>query len=114
VIVQQAAVPGREIMTPTLGGRALRFRFEDEASGAFGSDVGPWVERAAAIARYKRVFVAYRLFGAKSLLRKTKLGRSLPGLAASHLGLPLAGWFDTHAARSTAWAAPTFASNGEL
>jgi FkbM family methyltransferase len=107
-VVQQGTIPGREILTRTLDGSQLRFRFEEDASGAFGSDVGPWMDRSAAIARYRRVFLAYRLIGADSFLRKTRLGRALHGAAVRHLGRPVPGWFDTHAARSTDLSAPTF------
>ncbi|HWG08698.1 MAG TPA: hypothetical protein VN672_06790 [Solirubrobacteraceae bacterium] len=46
-------------------GMPLTFRFEEDSSGPFGSDVGPWLARPAAIARYRRVFLAYRLIGAR-------------------------------------------------
>jgi FkbM family methyltransferase len=107
-VVQQGTIPGREICTRTLDGTPLEFRFEEDASGAFGSDVGPWMDRAAAIAKYKRVFLGYRLLGAGSLVRTTRLGRAFHGRAIRRLGRPLPGWFDTHAARSTSLSAPTF------
>jgi FkbM family methyltransferase len=99
-VVQQAGVPGSELVTLTLSGSPLRFRFEDNASGAFGSEIGPWLGRAEAIERYKRVFLAYRLLGDDSLIRKTKLGRGLRGQLAKWTGWPLPGWFDTHATKS--------------
>jgi FkbM family methyltransferase len=107
-VVQQATIPGRKIKTRTVDGHPLTFRFEEDASGPFGSDLEGWMDRRSAIASYKRIFLAYRLVGAESLLRKTKLGRALPGPAARYLGLPLPGWFDTHAARSSMCAPPTF------
>lgn len=100
-VVQQATIPGSEIATRTRDGSPLTFCFEDDASGAFGSDVGPWMGRAAAMARYRRIFWAYRLLGDDSLIRKTKLGRGLRGQAARYLGRPLPGWFDTHATQSS-------------
>jgi len=104
-VVQQASLPGSEIVTRTVDGSPLNFRFEEDASGAFGSDVGPWMGRAEAIARYKRIFLAYRLLE-HDLVRKTKLGRGLRGQAQRYLGIPLPGWFDTHAARSSAGGPP--------
>jgi len=101
-VVQQASIPGSEAVTQTLNGNTLRFRFGEDASGAFGSDVGPWMRRAEAIARYRRVFLTYRLFGDDSLIRKTKLGRVVRGQADRYLSTPLPGWYDTHATRSSA------------
>ena len=100
-IIQQAGIPGSEVRTRTVDGRPLTFTFEPDASGMFGRDVGPWIGRAEAMAKYKRVVLAHRLLGDDSLLRKTKLGRGLRGRAAKYLRRPLPGWFDTHAARST-------------
>jgi FkbM family methyltransferase len=107
-VVQQGDIPGKSIHTSKLDGASLAFRFEEDSSGAFGSDVGPWLSRAAAIARYRRVFVAYRLIGAKSRLRQTRAGRKLHGWALRRFKRPLPGWYDTHAARSGQWSAPTF------
>lgn len=107
-VVQQGDVAGRTLSTRRLDGSALTFRFDDDSSGPFGSDVGPWLDRRAAIKRYKRVFLAYRLIGAKSLLRQTRIGRRLHGIALRRLKRPLPGWYDTHAARSGEMGAPTF------
>jgi FkbM family methyltransferase len=107
-VVQQGDIPGKSVQTRKLDGAPLTFCFEEDSSGPFGSDVGPWLSRAAAIARYRRVFVAYRLIGAKSRLRQTRVGRKLHGWALRRLQRPLPGWYDTHAARSEHWGAPTF------
>lgn len=108
-VVQQGDIPGRTIQTQKFDGGALTFRFEEDSSGPFGSDVGPWLDRAGAIARYKRVFLAYRLIGSKSRMRQTRVGRKLHGWALKRLKRPLPGWYDTHAARSGDFRAPTFA-----
>lgn len=110
-VVQQGDVGGRTLRTRKLDGSPLTFRFEQDSSGPFGADVGPWVDRRGAIKRYKRVFLAYRLIGAKSLLRQTRIGRRLHGIALRRLKRPLPGWYDTHAARSGGMAAPTFAQS---
>ncbi|HTZ88254.1 MAG TPA: FkbM family methyltransferase [Solirubrobacteraceae bacterium] len=108
-VVQQGDIAGSTLHTQKLDGRELRFSFEEDSSGPFGSDVGPWLDSAAAIKRYKRVFLAYRLIGAKSLLRRTRIGRRLHGIALRRLKRPLPGWYDTHAARGDEMTAPTFA-----
>lgn len=108
-VVQQGDVAGRTLRTARLDGRPLAFRFEEDSSGPFGSDVGPWLDRAAALRRYKRVFLAYRLIGARSRLRRTRIGRRLHGFALRRLKRPLPGWYDTHAARGAEMGPPTFA-----
>jgi FkbM family methyltransferase len=108
-VVQQADVPGKSVQTRRLDGSPLTFAFEEDSSGPFGSDVGPWLSRSAAILRYRRAFLAYRLIGARSLLRRTRVGRKLHGWALRHTDWPLPGWYDTHAARSSDRSAPTFA-----
>jgi FkbM family methyltransferase len=105
-VIQQAGIAGRTVTTSTLDGSSLTFSFEQDASGAFGSDVGPWVDRAAALAKYKRIFLSYKLFGAGTIFRKFRLGRNLPDIAARYLGMP--GWVDTHAAESARRLPPTF------
>jgi FkbM family methyltransferase len=96
-VVQQGTIPGRAITTQTRSGAHLEYRFEADASGAFGADVGPWIDRQAAIQRYRRIFLGYRLLGAESLLRKTRIARGLMGQASRISGRPLPGWHDTHA-----------------
>lgn len=112
-VVQQGDVAGRTVRTSRLDGSPLTFRFEEDSSGPFGADVGPWLERTAALRRYKRVFLAYRLIGARSRLRATRVGRRLHGIALRRLKRPLPGWYDTHAARSDDMGAPTFADGAE-
>jgi FkbM family methyltransferase len=107
-VVQQGDIPGRSLRTQKLDGSPLTFCFEQDSSGPFGADVGPWLSRSTAIARYKRVFLAYRLIGARSRLRRTRVGRKLHGWALRRLDRPLPGWYDTHAARSSDWSSPTF------
>ena len=107
-VVQQGDIAGRTLETLRVDGSPLTFRFEQDSSGPFGSDVAPWIGRRAAIRRYRRVFLAYRLIGAKSLLRQTRIGRLAHGIALRRLERPLPGWYDTHAARSGEMTAPTF------
>ena len=110
-VVQQGDIPGKSLQTRKLDGSPLTFRFEEDSSGPFGSDVGPWLSHAEAVARYKRVFLAYRLIGAKSRLRQTRVGRKLHGWALRRFKRPLPGWYDTHAARSGDQGAPTFVAS---
>jgi FkbM family methyltransferase len=100
-VVQQACIPGTRISTLSIAGEPLEFEFEPHSSGPFGLEISPWVTRQEALARYHRVFLAYRMFGPNSWLRRTKLGRGLRGQAARFSGRPLPGWFDTHATHSS-------------
>ena len=63
------------------------------SSGLFGRDLpAEWVDRAAALERYRQIFRAYRIFGDGSLVRR--LTRHIPFLGRALV----APWFDTHAA----------------
>lgn len=86
-VVQQATIPNTVV-----GG----YRFECHASGPFGDDVGPWLSREQALKRYRHVFRVYRACGTR-LVRKTKAGQVLRGQIQHRLGIPLPGWYDTHA-----------------
>jgi FkbM family methyltransferase len=101
-VVQQATIPGSQIKTHRIDDTPLTFQFGADASGGFGAEIAPWVDRQRAIALYRSVFRRYLLFGGDSVLRKSRLGRGLRGQAQKHLGVPLPGWYDTHARRSTA------------
>ena len=43
-VVQQGDIPGKSVQTRKLDGAPLTFCFEEDSSGPFGSDVGPWLE----------------------------------------------------------------------
>lgn len=98
-VVQQGGIQGTEILTSCLDGAPLLYRFEAATSGSFGSDVGPWLSRDAAINRYKQIYRMYRVFGEEGPVRKTRLGRGLRGQMTKRLNVPLPGWYDTHATR---------------
>jgi FkbM family methyltransferase len=79
----------------TRTGEKLDYRFGEDSSGPFGPHLeGPWLTRRQALARYRWIFLRYRLISGDrlpgSLLRKLPLVCGIPDLA---------GWYDTHAAR---------------
>lgn len=96
-VVQQANIHGRILRTTDRLGKPLEYRFEQDASGAFGVDVGPWVDRAAAMRSYRSIFRAYRMFGEGSWLRRFRIGRIVLARAPRYTGRSLPGWYDTHA-----------------
>jgi len=99
-VIQQAGMERREVETVRLDGRSICYRFEPHSSGGFGADVGPWLSRDQALARYRDIFRMYRLVGDESVLRRSRLGRIVRGQSARLLRKPLPGWYDTHARRS--------------
>jgi FkbM family methyltransferase len=96
-MVQQANIRGRLLRTTDRLGKPLEYRFERDASGAFGVDVGPWIDRAAALRRYRSIFRAYRMFGEGSWLRRFRIGRIVLARLPRYTGKSLPGWYDTHA-----------------
>ncbi|MBJ7355513.1 MAG: FkbM family methyltransferase [Thermoleophilaceae bacterium] len=98
-VVQQGSIPGTEIMTRNRRGEPISYRFERDASGGFGSDVGPWLSRDQALERYRGVFREYRMFGETSPVRKFRLGRIVLGHLPRFTKKSWPGWYDTHAAR---------------
>jgi FkbM family methyltransferase len=96
-VVQQARIPDSDLYTRTLDGSWIKFTFEADASGPFGEDVGPWLDREAALRRYRRIFRWYRLLGEESMIRRTRAGRIVLGRLQKYLRTPLPGWYDTHA-----------------
>jgi FkbM family methyltransferase len=96
-VVQQARMKGHELRTARLTGEPLSYRFEADASGPFGGDVGPWIDRAEAMEQYRRIFRRYQVLGDESPIRRTRVGRRLLGEISKHVGVALPGWFDTHA-----------------
>lgn len=99
-VVQQAGI--RDIAgAHRVDGSSVAYRFDRDASGPFGIDVGPWVCRDAAVAQYRQIFRLYRFLGDNALIRRSRVGRALRARAERLLARPLPGWYDTHAARST-------------
>jgi FkbM family methyltransferase len=101
--VQQAWMDRKEILTQDRRGAPLRFRFEPHSSGPFGKDLsGDWLTKPQILARYGRIFWAYRFWANQPLLVHTRVGRQVRRLASTFLNRPLPGWYDTHAKHSQA------------
>jgi FkbM family methyltransferase len=97
--VQQERIPASTVETVRRDGSAMRYTFEPNSSGAFGVDIGPWHDRAAIEARYRRIFRSFRAFGDTSPLRRVPVLRRGLNATAKVLPFPLPGWYDLHAAR---------------
>jgi FkbM family methyltransferase len=96
-VVQQANIPGSLLRTTDRRGRPLEYRFERDASGAFGGDVGPWLDREAALKRYEQVFRSYRRYGEGAPVRRFRIGRWALARLPRVTGRSMPGWYDTHA-----------------
>ena len=94
-VVWQSAVPKQALPSPALEGRDVQHSFPVGSSGAFGEEApGPWMTRDQALARYRQIFLQYRLFGDDIASRRS--ASALLGRAVRHIfGIP--GWYDTHA-----------------
>lgn len=96
-VVQQAGIPGRMLRTTDRLGRPLEYRFERDASGSFGGDVGPWLSRDGALRRYRSIFRKYRRYGEGSMIRRFRAGRYALARLPRVTGRSMPGWYDTHA-----------------
>ena len=96
-IVQQATIGGRVGRITTRDRGMIPCRFEMNSSGPFGDDLtGPWLDKAQAMRRYRRILPALIAAHAFDQLPK---GLEIRYLASALVARPLPGWFDIHAAR---------------
>jgi FkbM family methyltransferase len=73
--------------------------FEYGGSGDFGEWLpeGNWMSPEAAERKYRELFVWYKLFSRRGLLRNTPLQKPLTGALSKLLGYTIPSWHDTHA-----------------
>jgi FkbM family methyltransferase len=96
-IVQQGDIGLSVRDIATLDGRTIPNRFEMFSSGPFGEDLaGPWLDKRAAMRRYRRILPALIAAHAFDQLPK---GTEIRYVAGALVRRPLPGWFDIHAAR---------------
>jgi FkbM family methyltransferase len=98
-VVQQAAITRIDNAT-RIDRSHTPYTFERDTSGPFGQDIGPWLSRDEALARYRSIFRLYRLLGDHSWVRRTRTTRAILIRAGHLLHVPLPGWYDTHAMRT--------------
>jgi FkbM family methyltransferase len=94
---QQATIAGRRVVTTTADGRRIPYICEPAASGDFGPDLRGWTTRSRAEARFRRIYVGYRLFGDDGLLRRTSTGNRVIAKASGYVPFAVPGWHDVHA-----------------
>ena len=97
-VVSQEGVARQVCPQPPLEGRYAEHKFARGSSGAFGEEApGAWLSYKEALARYRRIFWQYRLFGDAGWLTERNLRRPLLWRFIKHLPKP--DWYDTHATR---------------
>ena len=98
-VVQQSRVPWQRVPEPPREGIACTHRFVLDASGLFGADLPAegWVDRDGIATIYEDIFARQRAFGDGSPLRRVPGMRRFLWTIEKYTGLPLPGWYDTHA-----------------
>jgi FkbM family methyltransferase len=104
-IVEQSSIPQRQSQpVPPREGKAAHVPLERGCSGLFGAELpGRWLTRDEALARYRWIVRGYRLLGDESWLRDARwpgaglLRRGAKRVLRRVLGVPVPGWYDTHA-----------------
>jgi FkbM family methyltransferase len=98
-IVQQSRVPWQKVPEPPREGTACTHRFVLDASGLFGADLPAegWVDRDGIVTIYEKIFARQRAFGDGSPLLHVPGMRRFLWTIEKYTGLPLPGWYDTHA-----------------
>ncbi len=97
---QQVHIPQQKIPNTSIEGHYLDFNFKPGSTGLFGDDLkGTWVGKNKALIRYRKIFLAYQLFGNNSLLQRSDTGKKFLYRLRKIIGWNFPGWFDTHARR---------------
>lgn len=95
-VVSQEGVPHQACPNPPWEGEYVQHRFMRGSSGAFGDEApGEWLSEREALARYRRIFLQYRLFGDSGWFTERNL--RLPLFWRLSRYLPKSDWYDTHA-----------------
>lgn len=101
--VPQHRVNRQECPNPPREGRYTTHQFQEGSSGLFGEEApGEWATERRILAFYALVFLRYKLYGDRGVLRRYS-DRRILGKVERVLRSPLrillgpAGWYDTHA-----------------
>lgn len=97
-VQQQANIGDNKVPINSQEGNYVDYCFSAGSSGPFGADLnGPWLSKDEAVARYRKIFVEYQMFGDSGVVRRFPLGRYAVSAMSRFAGRPLPGWYDTHA-----------------
>jgi len=103
-VVQQSRVPWQRVPDPSREGNRCTHRFTLDASGLFGADLPAdgWMDKDGIATVYDRIFARQQAFGDRSPLRRVPGMQRVLWTIEKYTGLPLPGWYDTHARLSPA------------
>jgi hypothetical protein len=102
--VEQSAIAGSQPPYPAREGGYVAHRFQEGASGLFGSELeGEWKSRASILHQYRFIRLGYYLFGDEGVLNRWRFrGAGRLRLVLSRIlqfftKASVPGWYDTHA-----------------
>jgi FkbM family methyltransferase len=99
---QQATVSRMHAPRPAREGKDIDHQMAHDSSGLFGRELpGSWQNRRQIRARYRWIFLGYRVFGNDSFMRTNRFARRIWRLLQRVLRRPIPGWYDTHARHET-------------
>lgn len=98
-VVQQSRVPWQRVPNPSLEGNSCHHHFSLDDSGLFGAElpVEGWVDKHGIATIYETIFARQRTLGEGSWVRRIPRMATVLWTIEKHTGLPLPGWYDTHA-----------------
>lgn len=96
--VQQGSIEHQRVPDPPREGHSVEHSFRRGSSGLFGLEVPTaWLDAPDILARYRRIFMLYRLFGDDSLFARNPAARTLLRIVERLARRRIPGWYDTHA-----------------
>ncbi len=97
-IIQQENIKKQKEQKNSRENKFVNYKFLEGSSGLFGKDLpGIWINNHEALKRYKKIFLLYKLFGDRSFWKKNLFLKYFLKIFRKLSGVPLPGWYDTHA-----------------
>ncbi len=97
-IIQQDNIKTQKEINPSKENKFINFSFSEGSSGLFGRDLpSTWVNKQEALLKYEKIFFFYKLFGDRSFLNQNFFTKYILKIFRKLTGIPLPGWYDTHA-----------------
>ena len=97
-VIQQGNIEKQKKKNPSQEKKFTNYHLVEGSSGLFGKDLaGIWINKKKALAKYKRIFILYGLFGDKSFFKQNLFTKYFLKIFKKLTGIPLPGWYDTHA-----------------
>ncbi len=101
-IIQQGSVNQQKEKFPSKEKKYLGYKFTVGSSGLFGEDLpSKWLNKKDTLAKYKKIFLLYKIFGDNSFLRRNILTKHFfiffTKIIYKLTNVSIPGWYDTHA-----------------